>query len=906
MTLYRRIKEAAAAKARIMGTMAHFAEGGGGSKYAYIDENGKGHLPIGDACLAGDTLIALLDGTNRPIADLVGQQVWIYAFDHQKCAIVPALAHDIRQTVVASPTVCVVLDNGASVVCTADHRFLMRDGNYREARYLSGGDSIMPLYRKFENAFRRKPQEPKPYEQIWQPYYRFWEQTHMMVDRETHGPLLDGNIVHHKNENQLDNQPDNVQQMSRAAHLSHHADTADSEHVASRRANLVAGSKARWARLGERDKHSAFMTQENLRRKAAGTLGKRRRLAPFANHESVMVIYARYLAGASLNQLAKDFDVSKAGIKKAFKREGLASRREALAINNHRIVSVEVGPCVDVFDMSVDEHHNFALANGIFVHNSHVRNAIARYNQTHFESDAKAKAAWAHIMGAARKFGIDVEDKSKPAHKVKKPSSGYERAAAASEEVCGCGECEDMDSTETLISTCAMVINGDEAPEWIELIPPGEFSAVDGRGPFKNDKPDDIIAASMAKMPAAGLVLDFDHSTDLAAPEGRPSPAAGWLKEFKEEGGAIFARIEWTAAAAEAVKAKHYRYISPVFEHSKDGEVERILRAALTNNPALIELPAIAAAEIASMETATMARKKKVSDAEQLASHISALGGMFPEASHDQLLSMARAHAAIMGGKSFKDWAEEEEQEHAAADDGDDDEGSDDDDGIPPGANPHPIQEPKPEPTQGAADESAEQMAKRHEEEMARCADDGERAQCASRHAKEKEEFAKRQAPPVQNAHMSAENVQPKPKPKKPEQKEMTEKELEARIAAHPMVVSMASEINAMREAKAKAEAENAVDAAIRDGRIIPSQREWAISYCTSTPDGFKTFLDSQPRILQSGADGTFTGRIGEAKQDENALNKAELMVCENLGGIDPEKFAAAKKFRLSHNVHLD
>jgi hypothetical protein len=133
--------------------------------------------------------------------------------------------------------------------------------------------------------------------------------------------------------------------------------------------------------------------------------------------------------------------------------------------------------------------------------------------------------------------------------------------------------------------------------EWIELIPAGRFSAVDGRGPFKNDAPERVIAASIGKMPAAGLVVDYEHATDLAAPAGLPAPAAGWIKQFKVAGGAIFARVEWTADAAEMLRGKLYRYISPVFEHGNDGRIERILRAALTNNPALINLPALAASK---------------------------------------------------------------------------------------------------------------------------------------------------------------------------------------------------------------------------------------------------------------------------------------------------------------------
>jgi phage I-like protein len=131
----------------------------------------------------------------------------------------------------------------------------------------------------------------------------------------------------------------------------------------------------------------------------------------------------------------------------------------------------------------------------------------------------------------------------------------------------------------------------------------------------------------------------------------------------------------------------------------------------------------------------------------------------------------------------------------------------------------------------------------------------------------------------------------------------MSKEEIEKHIAKHPMVVKMAGEINSLRSEQAKEAATQRVETAIREGRLIPAQRDWAIAYCSSDAQGFEKFLGAQPRIIQSGPDGTFTGRIGEAKDDQ--LSKRELSVCENLG-VTAEKFAAAKKTRLSHNVHLD
>jgi phage I-like protein len=351
-------------------------------------------------------------------------------------------------------------------------------------------------------------------------------------------------------------------------------------------------------------------------------------------------------------------------------------------------------------------------------------------------------------------------------------------------------------------------------------------------------------------MPQAGLVLDYDHSTDLAAPEGRPAPAAGWLKEFKVEHGAIFARIEWTKDAAEAVKQKKYRYVSPVFEHSKDGKVERILRAALTNNPALTELPAIAAART------RMAKKEAMgADGKSLSEIVAGLEELFPQMSHKQILEMA------MG----------------ALDDDDYDAGSRVDeggDGMAAGDDPYEY-------------EDAEQMAARHAEEMARCASDGERTEMAKKHMVEKERFAKR----VRGLEVQNHNEKM--------HKEERQGRLSHVIAKHPMVVQMAADLNQMRAEQAKDLATQKVDAAIREGRLIPSQREWAIAYCTSDSQGFEKFIGAQPKIIQTGTDGTFTGRIGDAPKGVTALDQREIEICANLG-LESEdqlkKFAANKE----------
>ena len=43
---------------------------------------------------------------------------------------------------------------------------------------------------------------------------------------------------------------------------------------------------------------------------------------------------------------------------------------------------------------------------------SHVRNAIARFYQVEGVSDSERDEAWKHITAAAKKFGVEVKEKS--------------------------------------------------------------------------------------------------------------------------------------------------------------------------------------------------------------------------------------------------------------------------------------------------------------------------------------------------------------------------------------------------------------------------------------------------------------------------------------------------------------
>lgn len=129
--------------------------------------------------------------------------------------------------------------------------------------------------------------------------------------------------------------------------------------------------------------------------------------------------------------------------------------------------------------------------------------------------------------------------------------------------------------------------------DWVRLMPIGRFAGRDGRGPYVVEDlahAQQIVAESARRLNNLDPVVDYDHQTDLAAVSGvgGKAPASGWIKEMQARADGIWGRIEWTAQAADELKAKAYRYLSPVFPHEKvTGRVSAILRAALTNKPNL-------------------------------------------------------------------------------------------------------------------------------------------------------------------------------------------------------------------------------------------------------------------------------------------------------------------------------
>lgn len=136
-----------------------------------------------------------------------------------------------------------------------------------------------------------------------------------------------------------------------------------------------------------------------------------------------------------------------------------------------------------------------------------------------------------------------------------------------------------------------------EPPEWVHLLPlRASFQGRDGRGPYS--LPDvqaaqAVIDATVAYQAGADLPIDYDHQLLWSRENGQPAPASGWIKQLEARADGLWGRVEWTPRAAEGLRHREYRYLSPVFMHAQDGFVTRLCFAALSNIPNL-ELTALA------------------------------------------------------------------------------------------------------------------------------------------------------------------------------------------------------------------------------------------------------------------------------------------------------------------------
>ncbi|MGL6518732.1 phage protease, partial [Aeromonas caviae] len=139
---------------------------------------------------------------------------------------------------------------------------------------------------------------------------------------------------------------------------------------------------------------------------------------------------------------------------------------------------------------------------------------------------------------------------------------------------------------------------------WHQLLPVGPFKARDGRpfdvpgGHWQLDKSIATTLINRAKTLGQDILIDYDHQTLKVDQNGQPAPAAGWYNGDEiewREGLGLFIKPRWTDRAAAMVDAKEYRFLSAVFPYDAQGRPLELRMTAITNDPGVVGMQALAA-----------------------------------------------------------------------------------------------------------------------------------------------------------------------------------------------------------------------------------------------------------------------------------------------------------------------
>lgn len=373
-------------------------------------------------CFIGSTKISLLDGRDLTMKELIKEfgmekEFWVYSVDTTTGKIVPGKAKHVRKTGVNRPVYCLELDNGEKFYCTDNHKFLKRDLTYCELKDLKIGDSLYPFIT--HNRYNDK------YETIYDAYYHQDIATHRMV----YGNVNKKNknkVIHHINHDKHNNVPDNLVEMTRSNHNKYHMSNLTKEQLQNRvlcrkkkfngewyKSNESASKtgKANWDKYNFDNKYKEI--RELAREKAANTIKckwknpdyRNKKIEEMKNNPNRTQNFGlvnnnpdmikKQQTSKSLNWLLKNNiptnrdnlleELSKAkSFSKYAKIKGVREctlwnrlrwlNLEDIAYSygykNHRVVSITFSHYEDVYDFEVEKYHNFALTNGVFVHNS--------------------------------------------------------------------------------------------------------------------------------------------------------------------------------------------------------------------------------------------------------------------------------------------------------------------------------------------------------------------------------------------------------------------------------------------------------------------------------------------------------------------------------------------------------
>lgn len=368
-----------------------------------------------DRCLAPETEIVLLDGRVVSIKEMADREkefvgCSVLSVNPRTLALEPDRIVGCRKTGVDQELVRVWLDNGKYVDCTPDHRFMMRGGDFKEAKDLENQDSLMPFYSDVDH---------QGYLKVYRPDEGSFWYLHRIIAESVNGKLNKGEVVHHLNFNKKDNSVSNLEVMREKRHSGLHAkinselwrgktnETSDLVRKRSESHRGISGwqkgltsetdsrvaKRALSFKLGNHSAWNKGLTKESderLANKARAQLGvslsdsHKKSLSEshkgyrFSDERKKKHSEALKKTFRQCKRIVSDLGRQRMSETARLRWENTSYREKmekhlefARSFRNHKVVRVErLNALSDVYDITTERNHNFPLGVGIFVHNS--------------------------------------------------------------------------------------------------------------------------------------------------------------------------------------------------------------------------------------------------------------------------------------------------------------------------------------------------------------------------------------------------------------------------------------------------------------------------------------------------------------------------------------------------------
>lgn len=344
------------------------------------------------ACLRWNTLIRLANDTEATIKDVcervaAGETIYVYGKPPKgRPNTGPNIYKVLGGGITRRKALLwrVFFDNGTFVDCTEDHKFMLKDRSFKEMRDLTPNDSLSIMtYHKDEF----KPYHTHIYCDIYCKFYGI-------------SKIPKGHVVHHKDFNHYNNYPDNLELLTNSKHTtlhnqyneqwkSHIGDvTAFKEYWSKEENHILASERAkkRFEKISEREKIS-LGTKIGMAKMTRSQHQKRLNLQSYnvsLAYYKDLIFYRKLFTIETIfnRELFKEQKRADGCIRAAgmylypekfmakYNIRTIAEFENLICEANHRITSIEcLNIYEDVYDIVVDDVHNFCLANDIMVHN---------------------------------------------------------------------------------------------------------------------------------------------------------------------------------------------------------------------------------------------------------------------------------------------------------------------------------------------------------------------------------------------------------------------------------------------------------------------------------------------------------------------------------------------------------